>query len=103
MKKNLLQKKSPKSRGKKGFVGKYPVIAQSLVILISLTVGVVVFMSINFILLPQSMPLPETTAINWFTLHKHSMTLDYLRFVLFVITLQCSMIMGWILFIWKKN
>jgi hypothetical protein len=73
------------------------------VVLFSLSMGVIVFIFLNLFVLPASLPLPKTTAINWLVLNNHSMTLDYIRFVLFVLILQASTVIGWIIFIWKRK
>lgn len=74
-----------------------------IVVLLSLSAGVIIFFYINTFFLPETLPLPETTAINWLVLNEHSMTLDYIRFGLFVLIISISIVTGWIMVIWKKN
>ncbi len=74
-----------------------------VVLSFSLIIGILLFLLFNQLVLPHSLPLPKTTAINWFVLHKHSLTLDYIRFIFFIAILQVTMIIFWTLFIWKRR
>lgn len=72
-------------------------------VLISLIAGVTIYILINIFFLPKTLPLPSTTAINWLVLHKHSMTLDYIIFGLFIAIIPTSIVVGWTILIWRKN
>lgn len=72
-------------------------------VLLSLLVGIILFIFISGVFLPDRLPIPETTAINWLVLNRHSMTLDYIRFGLFVFIIPVSIVTGWIMLIWQKN
>lgn len=78
---------------------------QDHVIAVSLSfiAGVILFLLVSIFFLPKTLPIPETTAINWLVLNKHSMTLDYIRFGLFVLIILVSIVAGWIMLIWQKN
>ena len=72
-------------------------------VLLSLCVGITFFIILNTYLLPKSLPLPKTTAINWLTLHNHSLTLDYIRFALFSLIVPGVTVFGWIVWVLRKN
>lgn len=75
----------------------------AVVVLLSLIAGVIFFLFLNTFLLPNTLPVPQTTAINWLVIHGHSLTLDYIRFGLFVCIIPISTVAGWYVLIWRKN
>lgn len=77
----------------------YHIVAGSL----SLFIGLIVFVLINSFLIPKTLPLPKTNAINWLVTHKHSITLDYIRFGLFIFIIPASIVIGWIVLIWRRK
>lgn len=74
-----------------------------IVVISSLCAGIIFFIFVNTFILPTSLELPKTTAINWLVLNRHSMTLDYVRFFAFIVIIQTFIMVGWIFFVWKKS
>lgn len=72
-------------------------------VLIFGVVGILFYLLIYFFVLPQSIPLPQTTAVNWFVVHNHSLLLDYIRFAVFVTVIPITIIAGWFIKLWKKG
>lgn len=70
---------------------------------VSFFLGLIIYALIYIFILPKSLPIPKTTAINWLVQHQHSIQLDYLRFVLFVLIVSACTIFGWMQLIWRKK
>lgn len=84
-------------------VKEYGLYEQVTVFSVSLVFGCIIYFLCILFILPQSLPLPKTSAINWLVLHKHSLTVDYMRFALFVLIIPGSVIVGRYLFLWQKK
>jgi|GEM_PF-2686491 len=96
-------KKNTKKRYSKKNKAQASLFKQTLVIVFSLVIGTVLFFLVNKFFIPYSLPIPQTTAINWLTVHRHSLLVDYLRVAAFVFCFVLSMLGGWFLFVWKKR
>lgn len=71
--------------------------------LVSFYFGITIYFLIYAYILPKTLPIPKTDAINWLTVHGHSMTLDYIRVGLLVFVIPSSIVLGWFLQIWKRD
>lgn len=65
--------------------------------------GIAIFLFLYAFILPQALPLGKTSAVNWLVLHNHSIALDYIRFTTFVVVIPTTIVLGWLVSIWKKG
>ncbi len=84
-------------------VKEHTLFRQAVVFSVSLLVGCIVYTLSIFYIVPQSLPVPKTSAINWLVLHKHSLTLDYIRFLLIVLLIPVTVLLGQYFFLWRKK
>jgi hypothetical protein len=66
-------------------------------------IGIIIYLLIYIFILPQKLPLGNTSAVNWLVLHQHSLILDYIRFAVFVTVIPLTIIGGWFVILWKKE
>lgn len=76
---------------------------KTVLVLVSMSCSILIFFLINSFVLPHNLPLPKTTVVNWFTVHNHSITLDYIRFALLCFITPLSILSGWFYVLWKRN
>ncbi len=73
-----------------------------ILFLSSLIISLFLVIIVNLFFIPKSVGIPETTVVNWFISHKHSIALDYLRFLtLLIIPILTLSVL--IVLIWKKS